>query len=438
MRSLYFVLLGCLCFFESMSQSRIGGIQVLGRFITTDMLIADVWGYTDANTGKEYALLCATSDGLYVIDVSDPKRPVEVARLTGDDVNAFDVKTWGQYAYLVSGTGAPSGKVIDLANPENPIVVGSFPGGHNIFISDKGYLYLASPGLTILNLNDDPLQPSLVYNDNDCVGHDVSVIGDLLYDFAWNCGTRIFNITQPGNPRLLGTVSAANSAESHSGWPSEDGNFLFVAHEHFSPAEKDISVVDISDLSSPILIGSYADPNATAHNLYVIDDRAYVSYYRAGMRIFDISDPTNIALLSEYDDNANLSGEGFGGIFGLFTEWGANKMLASVEEQGLLVLNFADVSTSTKEYSEAARTSIEIYPNPTSDWMTVTYDSESRQDIEIQITDVLGRVVLEDQDYTSTKKFEKEYSLKDLSEGMYLVSLKTRDSVVSKKVIKGM
>ena len=41
---------------------------------------SDVWGYVDASTGKEYALLGAWgTDALFVIDASDAANPVTVA-----------------------------------------------------------------------------------------------------------------------------------------------------------------------------------------------------------------------------------------------------------------------------------------------------------------------------------------------------------------------
>lgn len=105
----------------------------------------DVWAYYDPATEREYALAGFQSSetsggGLYVIDVTDPTNPTLAATL--EAAEAQDVVVWMNYAYTVTGSAGAGdfGVVYDLTDPREPVAVGTFPSGHNLFVSDRGYL----------------------------------------------------------------------------------------------------------------------------------------------------------------------------------------------------------------------------------------------------------------------------------------------------------
>jgi len=72
-------------------------------------------------------------------------------------------------------------------------------------------------------------------------------------------------------------------------------NWLFVADEIFGCAEclngprGYVHVLDVADIEHPVEVAFYRVPEAGAHNMWAEDDRLYVAYYQAGVRIVDIS-----------------------------------------------------------------------------------------------------------------------------------------------------
>jgi len=333
-----------------------GGIQLLGKVEFSDPFpVTDVWGYVDNSTGKEYALVGFgnfkqdITSGIYIVDVSDAKSPVTVA--TVNTVPGFDVKVWQNYAYTVNGVGAGLGGIIDISDPANPEVVGSFLSGHNIFIDDRGYMYLETGNsqLRIFNLNSDPMNPALVWSGGPNDGHDATVIGNRLYDFAGSRGTNIYDITNPASPRLLGPgITATFISLHHSGWPSEDGNFLFICHETRDNDDPDLTVWDISDLDNPKFITEYNDLGTTIHNLYIIGNYAYTSYYNSGFRIFDISDPANIVVVDEFDTSPNIdTKEIFQGAFGAYLFAPSENIYLTDRDTGLHIFSFRPGQSST-------------------------------------------------------------------------------------------
>ena len=81
---------------------------------------------------------------------------------------------------------------------------------------------------------------------------------------------------------------------AHSNWASEDGRYLFCFEEG---NQIDIAVHDISDPANPILIGTFqfssdeAEQESRLHNGEIRGQYLYVAYYKAGLRVFDISNP---------------------------------------------------------------------------------------------------------------------------------------------------
>jgi len=398
-------------------------IHLVGKLSITGLPIHDVWGYIDDSTGNEYALLCASTEGLRVIDVTDATAPVLVGSISGGGIQAVDVKTWTHYAYLMAEPSTISGKIIDLTDPSNPMLAGTFPGAHNTYISESGYMYQAAPGLRIYDLNPDPENPVLVFEDPTCLGHDISIVGNLLYDFSDNCGTRIFDITQPDTVQLLGTVPASGIFH-HSGWPSEDGNHLFICDELASTSENDITVWDISNLANPTLVDSFADSNSYVHNLYVEGDYAFVSYYRAGFRVFNVSDPTAITLAAEYDTDSSASGPGFGGNFGLYTFWGTDKILASDEENGLYIFRFTSTNTGISRPAGGAQFEMSIFPNPSRGSSTLNYVLRESGVVQIEIYSILGQnVVTYNEGFQGPGQHLLKLSTADWPAGIFVVKV---------------
>ncbi|NBC02220.1 MAG: choice-of-anchor B family protein, partial [Bacteroidetes bacterium] len=80
--------------------------------------INDIWGWTDPQTEKEYALI-GRMDGMSVVDVSNPAQPVYVGNLPKTDGSQAsiwrDIKVYKNHAYIVADNAGNHGmQVLDL------------------------------------------------------------------------------------------------------------------------------------------------------------------------------------------------------------------------------------------------------------------------------------------------------------------------------------
>jgi hypothetical protein len=307
------------------------------------------------------------------------------------------MKTYQSFVYSVDGIGGPGG-IVDLSQPANPVVVGTFPGGHNIFIDDAGYLYVCLPGLKIYDLNDDPTAPALVWEapvSNGSDGHDATVVGSTLYEFRGASGIRIWDVTNHSAPLPLGDITDPRIKYAHNGWPTTDGQYLFVTDELALDPTPDITVWDIREPLFPRLVASISDPEATVHNCYVVGDVLYVAYYVAGFRLYDISDPLNPVLL-DTEDTSPLSGEGsFEGAFGVYPFSPDGYVYVSDRPNGLFVFRIDGTPTGVGAGPVRAP-ALELRasaPNPFSHATGIHYSLAEAADVSLEIFDATGHRV---------------------------------------------
>ena len=115
--------------------------------------INDIWGWTDPNTGVEYALV-GKDLGLAIVDISDPISPLYIGTLpTHTDTSLWrDVKVIGNYAFVGSeaqGHGIQIFDLTQLAEVTSPPVIFSetahYDGigkSHNVVANaETGFIY---------------------------------------------------------------------------------------------------------------------------------------------------------------------------------------------------------------------------------------------------------------------------------------------------------
>ncbi|MEL6810805.1 MAG: choice-of-anchor B family protein [Bacteroidota bacterium] len=402
-----FILLLLLCPMLAFAQT----IELKGE-LTSGNSGTDVWEYIDGTTGNVYAII--GGNGMSVVDVTDPTNPTQVAHLTS--VPGFDVKVWDHYVYCVTG-GSGTASIVDIIDPTNPQVVGTFPSSHNLYIDENGIMYASFPSLTIYDLNPDPLNPTqLTVVGSE--GHDATARGNLLIDCHGFAGTNLYDITDPANPVLLSTITDPTITYHHQGDISSDGNYLYINDELSNNPNPDISVWDISDVSNPVRVSDFSD-SATTHNLYVIDDYAYVSYYTAGLRIFDISDPSQLVLADEYDTNP-ASGEGFAGAFGVYPSPVTGNVYIN-DSSGVFVFGFGPIAGLE---DQDANLGLAISPNPANERTTISVENDVIS--KIAVYGVLGNLLFEEDLATANSTYQLDVSA--LNSGVYFVTVNNQQT----------
>jgi choice-of-anchor B domain-containing protein len=306
----------------------------------------DIWGWTDPDTGKEYALVGRTS-GTSFVDISDPVNPVYLGNLPKPTTNSTwrDVKVYNNHAFIVSEATGSGMQVFDLTRLRdvlNPPVVftsdafyNSFSRAHNIAINEEtGFAYVVgsntfSGGLHIINIQN-PLNPVLAgdyaldgyTHDAQIVvyqGLDTDYIGRQIAFCSNEDAITVVDVTDPTDTQTISVNPYDNSAYTHQCWLTEDHRYLLVCDE-LDETNLQVNTTtfiwDMADLDNPQMIGTYVSTEAAIdHNLYTRGNLVYLSSYRAGLRILDSENVEN-SILSEVaffdiypaNNNANFNG----------------------------------------------------------------------------------------------------------------------------------
>ena len=314
------------------------GIDMMSHLSLADLglsFVNDIWGWTDPQTRRDYALIGGT-EGTVIVDITRPKRPDVVGTLpahTLDPARPFwrDIKVFDDHMFVVSEQLAHGLQVFDLTEVRG--VTGppvsftetahydEFSTSHNLNINeDTGFLYAVGTrnldrslncggGLHMVDISE-PTSPTFagcfeehVYiHDTQCVvyrGPDREHRGqEICFNSnPPNSGTgpdflSIVDVTDKSNPVVLARVDYPQNGFSHQGWLTPDQAF-FLHGDELDELDHGIGtttrVWDVRDLDNPMLIGVFEnDTTSIDHNLYTEGRVAFASNYTSGLRIYDL------------------------------------------------------------------------------------------------------------------------------------------------------
>ncbi len=319
--------------------------------LSYNQALSDIWGYTAPN-GDEYALV-GTSNGVSIVDVSDPANPVEVQFVDRQGLSSiwWDLKTCGEYAYFITEDSNPGGlHIIDLSNLPNaaPLSVTQLGIGlrnsHNIFIDENciGYIFgasneNASNGTVIIDIAANPTDPPVLGIYNQEYVHDGFVQDNILYSAEIYAGQlAIIDVSNPANPVVLGTVTTPTNF-AHQVWVTPDNTTAFVLDEVGNAV---VAVYDVSNPSNITLLDAWNDgTGAIMHNAFWVDGGFLtVSHYTSGTTVLDVSVPNVVIPVGNYDTSLS-SGGSFDGQWGNYPYFPSGTLVASDQEQGLFVFS---------------------------------------------------------------------------------------------------
>jgi choice-of-anchor B domain-containing protein len=384
----------------------------------------EIWGLNI--NGSEIAVIGSTA-GTHFFDVTNPQNSSEVAFVagayTGPGVIHRDYHDFDGYLYIVCDEGSPSTlQIVDISNLPTSVNIVYDSNNllnkvHNIFIDTataKLYACATGEAMEVFSLTN-PNNPTLIYTYND-VGHvhDAYVKNDTAFLNCGNDGLRIMDFTMVNNSgdtpvELASYTSYPDAGYNHSGWLTDDGTIYAMQDENHGYDVKMLDVSDYSNISVLATFNSGVDPNSMAHNGIIKDDFLYLAYYHDGLRVFDISNPSNPVQVNYYDTYLPNNHNSYKGAWGVYPYLNSGNILVSDMQTGLYVF---ELTTSPTEIKEEKKPSY-IYPNP----ITSSFIINNLYADLIIMYDVFGRAV-------RTEKLNKNINIfnrNDIKDGLYLI-----------------
>jgi choice-of-anchor B domain-containing protein len=310
----------------------------------------DVWGHVD-ELGNEYALVGARK-GTSIVNVSNPSNPVEVYWEPGEESIWRDINTWQNFAYVT--TEAESGLLIlDLNSLPNTAGITStyytgpigneWQSAHSLYIDSAGYAYIfganrGNGGVIILDIHTDPMNPIEVGVFDDWYCHDGYAQNDTMYLAHISDGfISIVDITDRSNPVLLGTKTTHNTF-SHNIWTTEDGKYAFTTDEVSGAFVGSYDITDPTNIVELDLIQNSPGSGVIPHNVHYMDSFLVTSYYSDGVVVFDASRPHNLIKVGEFDTYPTQTPD-FDGCWASYPFLPSGIILAADITEGLYISN---------------------------------------------------------------------------------------------------
>ena len=243
--------------------------------------VAPTFHASDVEVKGDFAYVADGERGLKIIDIYNPISPVETgSRKTSDAKRvALEVKGETVLAYIADGTFGL--KVIDASNPKDPVRRDSVSGGDiqdvSVYTgSQSSFLYVcdATAGVNVYNTGGIKAGPVALLDIKTPLG--MAINRDLLFVACGEDGLRIYDLSTPENPPLLSVLYIPDAQNVTAA-----GGFAYVAN-----GKKQLSVVDMSAPRLPVLYDT-------------VDVEGIVHTAVRGLKLFASGDK-GLSILSNY------------------------------------------------------------------------------------------------------------------------------------------
>jgi hypothetical protein len=241
--------------------------------------------------------------GMAVYDLDDPFDPRRVGFFdTGGRGVHRIVFEGGDLAYISATPDGYTGRIwmiVDVSEPTRPSEVGRWwwPG-----MWRAGGEILESPA------------------NEEWLVHHAMVHGDRAYLGFWDGGMVVIDISDPTAPRTVSRLGWDEGGHTHTCLPVPDRNLVVVTDEAITEGcdgdRHMVRIVDISDERAPFVRSICPVPEGDfcerglrfgAHclhenrpNSYRSQELIFATYFNAGLRVYDISDPDEPAEVAHW------------------------------------------------------------------------------------------------------------------------------------------
>jgi hypothetical protein len=347
---------------------------------------------------------------IFPVDITNQSDPVAASEISTSQ-RAIKMAVSGEYAYIAGDSGL---QIFNINNFDSLNMVGSFHTVEAVLgLAVSGsYAYLAShsQGLQVINI-DDPANPERVrrYQFSAC---DIKVVGDYAYLIG---GGKLFimNIENKVVPIMLSQTYIDDRINSLA----IKGSYAYVGGYPY------FTILDISDPATPHIVYTYPT-DKWATETKISGSFLYLANHDSGIDIFDISNPTNPTLVSNYYLPGCTNNIYY-----------YNDLCYVANDYSMVILRINPMGIDDSSSKPNSFSLSPNYPNPFNAQTTISYSLDQPGPVSIAVYNVLGQKIA-----TLLNGIEQagEHKLvwdaRDIPSGAYFARLETSDRSQSIKM----
>jgi len=233
---------------------------------------------------KDYAYICA-GGSLLILDLRDNANIKEIARIdTPGRLEAICI--FGNYAYLADSNNPNGGIwIIDISDPKSPQNVAKIPHPANSIRISNSYAYFTSQNsLQIWDISNlrEPKEVSRHFILME--PRNVQITDKYAYIVGWMGGLVIIDISNPYVPKEVSFFQSQDDIPEETKAIDVSGSYAYVAYKHSQ--SKGLRIMDLSDPSNPKAICFY-DTGSGVSDICVTNNNAYIAAGNAGLIVLE-------------------------------------------------------------------------------------------------------------------------------------------------------
>ena len=327
-----------------------------------------------------YAYIANYDSGLRIVDISNPQNPEEVGAydtpgqawdvfVSGGDANPNGLSSSEAKeqlrltAYIADGFSGL--RIVDVSNPRNPVEVGFLdtPGfAWCVHISDN-YSYIADgfSGLRVIDVSNPESPVEVGYYDTPKSAEYLVALGDYAYIADNDSGLHIIDISNPQNPEEVGAYDTPGQAwgigVAISGdYANPNGRLRLTAKNnvpsigitaYIADDFSGLRIIDVSNPENPIELGFYDTPG-NAEAVATSGDYAYIADSDHGLRIIDVSNPQNPEEVGFYDTPGRVYGVAPSGGYAYIADYSSLRVVDVSNPENLYEVKFYETPGYTE------------------------------------------------------------------------------------------
>jgi hypothetical protein len=242
-------------------------------------------------------------DGMTIIDVSDASAPLVVSRIGGPNaplIRFDDVAAVDRIAFVAASSDGL--RVFDIADSEHPVQIGAIEeiGDVNCVAVNSNYAYVAvNYGLLVVDVTD-PANPAVVSSTPFDLswGGDIVAIGSTVY-IAGQSGLQVVDVSDPAAPSVTGTFdwSFSTTVDGLDVW----GDLAYVTDLNVG-----VRLIDVSDPTDPLQV-ALLEPPPYGPGVAAMEGILFWAAGDAGLRAYDVSIPSTPVEIGSFSTPAAVS-----------------------------------------------------------------------------------------------------------------------------------
>ena len=226
----------------------------------------------------DYAFVAAGHNGLRIIDINDPIKPVAIGSIESEEAMGVVVK--GDYAFISDRNRGLL--VANIIAPTKPFIVGSRLAGQAGAIGVRGeYAYIADEKLGVRTYDvSDVRNPQRVDILEGFNAYDLAIVDTTMLVPAGLKGLGIISLENPETPVLLNTVQTGDVQS-------------IEVRDNLACLIDSVGDILLLDISNPRALRSFSRiANARASYLTIGNDYILVSKLDGGLDLYNVDNPS--------------------------------------------------------------------------------------------------------------------------------------------------